>query len=119
MPPTYLSDRLAQIALSPGRREEILGRTRSILQRNYGLLSEWIAGHGPLFTHIPPVAGAICFLRYGLPINSSHLALRLLTDKSTLRVPGAQFGMDGYVRIGMGHAGPYLSDGLGGVDGVL
>src|SRR5204863_241224 len=60
--PTYLSDRLAQIALSPGRREEILGRTRSILQRNYGLLSEWIAGHGPLFTHIPPVAGAICFL---------------------------------------------------------
>src|SRR5439155_1424251 len=76
--PTYLSDRLAQIALSPGRREEILGRTRSILQRNYGLLSEWIAGHGPLFTHIPPVAGAICFLRYGLPINSSDLAWRLL-----------------------------------------
>src|SRR2546427_444456 len=34
--PTYLSDRLAQIALSPGRREDILGRTRSILQRNSG-----------------------------------------------------------------------------------
>src|SRR5256886_664094 len=96
--PTYLSDRLAQIALSSGRREEILGRTRSILRRNYGLLSEWIAGHGPLFTHIPPVAGAICFLRYGLPINSSDLAWRLLKEKSTLIVAGDQFGMDGYIR---------------------
>ena len=117
--PTYLSDRLAQIALSTGRREEILGRTRSILRRNYGLLSEWIAHHGPLFTHIPPVAGAICLLRYGLRINSSDLAWRLLKEKSTLIVPGDQFGMDGYIRIGMGHAGPYLSEGLGRIDGLL
>ena len=33
--PTYLSDRLAQIAVAPKRREEIFARTRSILQRNY------------------------------------------------------------------------------------
>jgi len=117
--PTYLSDRLAQIALSPGRREEILGRTRSILRRNYDLLDRWITSHGPMFTHIPPEAGAICFLRYGLPINSSDLAWRLLKEKSTLIVPGDHFGMDGYIRIGMGHAGPYLSEGLGRIDATL
>src|SRR5947209_15177510 len=67
----------------------------------------------------PSRRGAICFLRYGLPINSSDLAWRLLKEKSTLIVPGDQFGMDGYIRIGMGHAGPYLSEGLGRIDGVL
>jgi aspartate/methionine/tyrosine aminotransferase len=117
--PTYLSDRLAQIALSPDRREEILGRTRSILQRNYEVLRKWIANHGPLFTHVPPVAGAICLLRYGLRINSSDLAWRLLKEKSTLIVPGDHFGMDGYIRIGMGHAATYLSDALGRIDETL
>jgi len=58
-------------------------------------------------------------LRYGLRINSSDLAWRLLKEKSTLIVPGDQFGIDGYIRIGMGHAGPYLSEGLGRIDGIL
>ncbi|MGI0149662.1 MAG: aminotransferase class I/II-fold pyridoxal phosphate-dependent enzyme, partial [Thermoplasmata archaeon] len=117
--PTYLSDRLAQIALSPGRRKEILARTRSILRRNYDVLRPWIDGHGPMFTNVPPAAGAICFLRYGLPINSSDLAWRLLKEKSTLLVPGDHFGMDGYIRLGMGHAGAYLSGGLARIDALL
>jgi aspartate/methionine/tyrosine aminotransferase len=117
--PTYLSDRLAQIALSPGRREEILGRTRSIIQRNYDALRLWIANQGPLFTHIPPTAGAICFLRYGLKINSSDLAWRLLREASTLIVPGDHFEMDGYIRIGMGHASAYLAEGLRRIDALL
>src|SRR2546423_10715807 len=56
--PTYLSDRLAQIALSSGRREEILGRTRSILPRNNSLLCGRIRRHGPPVTHNPPLAWA-------------------------------------------------------------
>jgi aspartate/methionine/tyrosine aminotransferase len=117
--PTYLSDRLAQIALSPERRDGILNRTRSILQRNYDALRPWIAGHGPLFTHIAPEAGAICFLRYGLEINSSDLAWRMLREASTLVVPGDHFEMDGYIRIGMGHAAAYLAEGLRRIDGLL
>ena len=117
--PTYLSDRLAQIALSPSRREAIFARTRSILQRNYDALRLWIKGHGPLFTHIPPAAGAMCFLRYGLKINSSDLAWRLLKEASTLIVPGDHFEMDGYIRIGMGHAATYLAEGLRRIDGLL
>ncbi|TMQ51521.1 MAG: aminotransferase class I/II-fold pyridoxal phosphate-dependent enzyme [Candidatus Eisenbacteria bacterium] len=117
--PTYLSDRLAQIALSPERREEILARTRSILQRNYAILGAWIRDHGALFSHVPPTAGAICFLRYALRINSSELAWRLLKEKSTLIVPGDQFGMDGFIRIGMGDAPAYLTHGLERIDAVL
>src|SRR6267378_1152617 len=117
--PTYLSDRLAQIGLSPACREAIFARTRSILQRNYDVLRLWIKGHGPLFTHIPPAAGAMCFLRYGLKINSSDLAWRLLKEASTLIVPGDHFEMDGYIRIGMGHAATYLAEGLRRIDGLL
>ncbi len=117
--PTYLSDRLAQIAIAPKRREEILARTRSILQRNYPILADWIRDHGSLFSYIPPTAGAICFLRYSLRINSSDLAWRLLKEKSTLIVPGDHFGMDGYIRIGMGDASAYLTQGLERIDALL
>ena len=117
--PTYLSDRLAQVALSPSRRPEILARTRSIIRRNYDALHRWIDGHGPLLNHVPPKAGAICFLRYRWRINSSDLARRLLKEKSTLLVPGDHFGIDGFLRIGMGHAGPYLSQALSRVDEVF
>jgi len=117
--PTYLSDRLAQIALAPKRREEILARTRSILQRNYGILADWIRNHGSLFSHIPPTAGAICFLRYALRINSTELAWRLLKEKSTLIVPGDHFAMDGFIRIGMGDAQAYLTKGLERIDALI
>ncbi len=117
--PAYLSDRLAQIALEPKRREEILTRTRSILQRNYGILRTWIEDHGALFSHVPPAAGAICYLRYALSINSSELAWRLLKEKSTLIVPGDHFGMDGYMRIGMGDAKAYFTGGLNRIDELL
>lgn len=117
--PTYLSDRLAQIALAPKRREEILGRTRSILRRNYAILAEWIEDHGSLLSHVPPTAGAIAYLRYALNINSSDLAERLRREKSVLIVPGDQFGMDGYIRIGMGDDKAYFTGGLNRIDELL
>jgi aspartate/methionine/tyrosine aminotransferase len=101
--PSKLSDELAQLALEPARREKILARTRSILQTNYGVAKEWLDSQGSVFQHVPPQAGAICYLRYGFGMNSSAFAERLRREKSVLIVPGDQFGMDGYIRIGMGN----------------
>lgn len=117
--PTYLSDRLAQIALAPDRREELFRRTQSILETNYRIVRRWIDDRAGLLSHVPPTAGAICFLRYTLPVNSSDLAWRLLKEKSTLIVPGDHFGMDGYVRIGMGDAQGHLQGGLGRIGELL
>lgn len=100
--PTALSDRLAAAALEPGVRAEILGRTRTIVRDNLELLTAWLDARPGLFTYRPPDAGAICFLRYGLEIGSSRLAERLRAERSVLVVPGDQFGMDGYLRIGFG-----------------
>jgi hypothetical protein len=117
-PPT-LSDHLARIALEPRRRKEILARTRGILQKNYPVLRSWLEEHGTLFSHVPPKACAICYIKYNMKINSSELAERLRKEKSVLIVPGDHFMMDGYLRVGTGPPTDYLVEGLEKVDELL
>ncbi len=114
-----LSDRLAKIALETRKRKQIFDRTRSILQKNYPVVKEWLDAHGALFSHVPPAAGAICYIKYDLKINSVVLAERLRKEKSVLIVPGDHFGMDGYIRIGTGPPKEYLHGGLDRVDELL
>jgi aspartate/methionine/tyrosine aminotransferase len=117
--PTMLSDRLARFVLEKRKRGEILARTRGILRKNYPAIRKWIEDHGSLFTHVPPAAGAICYIRYAMKMNSTELVERLRKEKSTLLVPGDMFGMDGYVRIGFGPPTDYLLAGLDRFDALL
>jgi hypothetical protein len=117
--PSALSDRLATMALAPGNREKILNRTRSILKKNYPLLDSWLKGHGPLFSFVPPQAGAICFARYNLKVNSTKLVEKFIHEKSVLLVPGDHFQMDGHLRFGFGSAEEYLLAALARVDEAL
>ena len=117
--PSMLSDRLARLALEPKRREKILDRTRSILQKNYPVLKEWLDAHGSMFDHVPPAAGAIIYIQYSLKMNSTVLAERLRKEKSVLVIPGDHFGMDGFLRIGTGPPRDYLLGGLGRIDELL
>jgi aspartate/methionine/tyrosine aminotransferase len=107
-----MSNFLAAIALSPGVREKILGRTRKILQNNYPILETWIGNHADLFSMIEPQAGAIAYFRYNLPVNSTQLVEKLRDEKSVLVVPGDHFGMGRYLRIGYGSPAEYLTAGL-------
>jgi aspartate/methionine/tyrosine aminotransferase len=107
-----LSDRLARVALAPATRRTILGRTRSIIRANLPLMDAWLSSHGGQFRHIPPEAGAIIYVHYRLPINSTLLVNRLRQEKSVLIVPGDHFGMDGHLRIGTGSPTDYLRTGL-------
>jgi aspartate/methionine/tyrosine aminotransferase len=117
--PAALSDKLATLALQPAKRNWIFARTRSILRRNYPILKEWLDAHGTLFSHVPPAAGAICYVKYNMDINSTELAERLRKEKSVLIVPGDHFGMDGHMRIGTGPPREYLHGGLDRVDELL
>jgi hypothetical protein len=117
--PAAPSDRLATIALEPKKRKWIFARTRAILQKNYPIVKEWMDAHGELFSHVPPAAGAICYIKYNMKINSTVLAERLRKEKSVLMVPGDHFGMDGYMRIGTGPPKDYLHAGLDRVDELL
>ena len=61
---------------------------------------------------IKPEAGAIVYVRYDHPINSTTLVNRLREEKSVLIVPGDHFGMDGYLRLGFGEPPEYNRAGL-------
>jgi aspartate/methionine/tyrosine aminotransferase len=111
-----LSNRLATWALEPTRRRAILARTRSFLNRNLEILSHWVDGHGGVFHLIPPRAGGIAFPRYELPINSTELSTRLREQQSVFIVAGDCFGMDHYLRFGVGSEQDYLRAGLARID---
>jgi hypothetical protein len=109
--PGALSDRLARVALAPERRARLLERTRTILRRNLPLIEAWLGDAGG-FHWIKPEAGAIVYVRYDHPINSTTLVTRLREEKSVLIVPGDHFGMDGYLRLGFGEPPEYNRAGL-------
>jgi len=117
--PTALGDYLAKKVLEPEMRAKILARTRGILQKNLPIIKDWVKKNEENFALIPPSAGAIAYVRYNLKINSSHLAERVLKEKSTLIEPGDHFGMDGYLRIGYGPSEDYLREGLKRIDEVV
>jgi aspartate/methionine/tyrosine aminotransferase len=114
--PAALSDFLARHALEPARRARILARTRRILNENFPLVADWLDRHGELFEYTPPDAGAIVYVRYHHPINSTDLVTRLRVQKSVLVVPGDHFAMDRYLRIGFGDEPGHLRDGLARFD---
>ncbi len=101
--PNMLSDKLATIAMEPGRRKQLLARTHSILNRNLPRLEEWIHGHGEIFSFIRPVAGAITTVRYSLPISPRSLFNRLRLERSVLLTVGPHHGLGRYIRIGYGY----------------
>jgi aspartate/methionine/tyrosine aminotransferase len=109
--PGALSDRLARVALQPERRARLFERTRGILRRNLPLIEAWLTDAGG-FSWIKPEAGAIVYVKYDHPINSTTLVNRLREEKSVLIVPGDHFGMDGYLRLGYGEPPEYNRAGL-------
>jgi aspartate/methionine/tyrosine aminotransferase len=114
--PTFLSDRLARVVMEPARREQVLERTRTIIRRNLPRLESWIRSHRDILTYIPPVAGAITFFRYKLPISSAALFDRLRKERSVLITPGDHFGVGRYIRVGFGYDVDYTLRGLAQVD---
>jgi len=107
------------VALEPTRRQAILERTRGILRNNLPVIEDWIRAHPSIFDYTRPQAGAIAYLRYRLPIASGALTEKLRLERSVLVVPGAQFGMGRYLRIGFGSDAAYLRRGLARIDMTL
>jgi len=117
--PAYLSERLARIVMDRARREAILQRTRNIIRDHLPRLERWIHSHDDIFTYIPPVAGAIAFFGYKLPISSSALFDKLRLEQSVLITPGDHFGVGKYIRVGYGYDMDYTLKGLARVDITL
>ncbi|MFZ0638382.1 MAG: aminotransferase class I/II-fold pyridoxal phosphate-dependent enzyme [Candidatus Acidiferrales bacterium] len=114
--PTMLTDRIASLALEPQRHARLLERTRWVLRENYPLVSNWLSGHKDVFSHVPPRAGAIAWLGLRKKWNASQVAEELRAKKGVLLVPGEQFAMPGYLRIGFGEGREKICKALGRFD---
>jgi aspartate/methionine/tyrosine aminotransferase len=99
--PGELTDRLAGIALDPVVRPKLLERTHGIIRTGLKTMTDWLEETGG-FHWRDPDAGAICFVRYDADISSEELAERLRIEQSVLIVPGSHFGLDRYIRFGLG-----------------
>ena len=107
-----ISQYAGRLLLGPDRRQRVLNRGRNILRINLDYLTNWIAAHSDRFHLIPPSAGGMAFVRYELPINSSELTDRLRREKNVFVVPGDWYGMDHYLRFGIGCEHHVLTEGL-------
>jgi aspartate/methionine/tyrosine aminotransferase len=109
---TMLGNKLAAYALSPEVMPRIIDRTRNYVRRGYDNFVRWCQERSDLFSHVPPQAAAIAFVRYNRDVNSSDLVRRLINEQSTLVVPGDHFGLDQHLRISYGLAEDYVNEGL-------
>ena len=83
-----------------------------MLESNLQLFQTWLDKHDGLFSFVPPKAGGMAFVGYQMDINSTEYAHKLRTEQSVLIVPGDHYGMDSYLRFGIGSEANYLSEGL-------
>lgn len=109
---SILSQALAEHVLEPERRARILERNRAILRENLARLEAWVAERPDVFRFTPPRAGGLAFLRFDLPLSARALCDGLRDEESTLVVPGDCFGMEGFVRLGIGTDPVEFTEGL-------
>lgn len=114
-----ISQYIATLIMEPQRRKQVLTRGRNMLRENLAVFREWVAKHASLFHFVPPRAGGMAFMRYDMDINSTQLSDKLRLEKSVFIVPGDCFGMDCYLRIGIGGEKDHLLTGLDLIDETL
>lgn len=93
---------VAEIALAPSVRPQILERNRSMLRHNLQIMLDWLEEYGDLFHFVPPRAGGMAFMRYDFDINSTELSNWLRASQSVFILAGDCYGMDSYFRVGIG-----------------
>lgn len=92
------SERLAWLALS--RADEILARVTELLDRNIGVVDEFVRAQ-PALSWVAPRAGT-CGLVRAQGIDVDELTTRLERDHATGIVPGRFFDAPGYFRMAWG-----------------
>lgn len=106
-----LSEAIAELVLVPARREAILERSRDWLRGNRDLLARWVATREDFACELPS-AGGMGFLSFDAPVTSDEFSRLMREEESTLVVPGSCYGLEGYVRVGIGARPEVLEAGL-------
>jgi aspartate/methionine/tyrosine aminotransferase len=115
--PGKLNDYLATLAIQ--QREAIFARTQKIAAENLTTLEQWIHEREDLVSWVPSRGGLLGLLRYDIDVPSMELADRLASEASVMLAPGAAFGYEHFLRIGIGGDPAVFREGLGRAASVL
>jgi len=107
-----LSQHIATKVLEPETISKLRSRTKVLLSKNLETLSDWILPYSNHLSFLKPEAGGFAFVEYDMDINSTDLVHNLRKNEGVFIVPGDSFGMDRYLRIGLGHESIGFSKGL-------
>jgi aspartate/methionine/tyrosine aminotransferase len=115
--PGKLNDALATLAIK--HRARIVERNHAIVRANLERANAWIATHAGLLSWTPPRAGLLALLHYDLDIPSMQMSNVLAEEYSVMLAPGAAFGYEHYLRIGIGQDPAVFAAALERVDDCL
>ena len=94
---------LAEIALQPAKRLQLLTRQREISRAGLAVMRNWLpTQQGRFFLHAPQ-ATSIAFVGYTGGMASFELAETIRKQSSVLVAPGSTLGVEGYLRITVGY----------------
>lgn len=108
--PAKLSDVIAQTVIA--ERDRILPRNGAIIAENMTFARNWFSEHADLATWTEPRAGLLAMMKYNLPMESSALGDGLARDMRVMLAPGSSFGLEGYLRVGVGQRPDLFAEGL-------
>lgn len=114
-----ISQFAASRILAPGTRERLLERGRDHLRANLQIVQDWIGGCDGRLSLTPPMAGGMAFVGYQGNVPSQTLVDTLREECDVFLVAGSWFGMEGYLRIGIGVDNATLRAGLERIRPVL
>ena len=116
---SMLGNRLGEMALRPNVREKLLTRAQKLAGEGFATLQYFLDEHPDVFSVVAPMASALSFVRYKLPISSTELVHKIRKEKSVLIVPGNCFDLDHHLRISSALPEEYLKEGLGRMNEVV
>ena len=110
---------LAERALEPAKRSELLARQRDLVRDGAELYAGWLDEHAGLVSARPAPATALSFPRYAAGLPSEQVADAIRTRASVLVIPGSMMGCDGHFRLTVGFEPAFLGAALERIADVL
>jgi aspartate/methionine/tyrosine aminotransferase len=110
---------LAERALEPAKRNELLTRQRELVRDGAEVYARWLDEHATLISAQPTAATALSFPRYAAALPSEQVADAIRTRTSVLVVPGSMLGSEGHLRLTVGFEPDFLGRALDRIATVL
>ena len=106
--PGLISQKIAEFALETELRNKILTRNRELLRVNLKAMQKWVDSQEREYRFAPPKGGGMAFLSYDFELNSRAVSDYLREEHSLFIAAGEWFGMEGFIRIGIGAETEFL-----------